>query len=90
VGLGNVVLAEIGQGCATAMFALLASGIRVGGFVGLCGWLPLADEVVGLMDESGRVRDVRKMPVLLQHFRDEGVVPVENGEDGYGGCVGRF
>jgi lysophospholipase-2 len=81
VGLGNVVLAGISQGCATAIFALLASGMRVGGFVGLCGWLPLADEIVGVMGVFGRVRDVGKIPVLLQHCRDDEVVPVENGED---------
>jgi lysophospholipase-2 len=80
VGTQNLILAGISQGCATAIFALLASGTRVGGFVGLCGWLPLKDEIVGVMNVLRRVRDVLETPVLLQHCEDDEVVPVENGE----------
>ncbi|CAG5187561.1 uncharacterized protein ALTATR162_LOCUS11729 [Alternaria atra] len=81
VGSQNVILVGISQGCATGIFALLASGIRVGGFVGLNGWLPLADEVQGITKVPGRVQDVLKMPVLLQHCKDDDIVPVENGDD---------
>jgi lysophospholipase-2 len=80
VGTENVILAGISQGCATAIFTLLASGLHVGGFVGLCGWLPLAEEIVGLMDVPERFKDVLKMPIMLQHCRDDAVVPVRNGE----------
>ena len=81
VGMKNVVLAGISQGCATGIFALLASGMLVGGFVGLCGWLPLAEELNSAMCLPGRAQDVTKMPILLQHCKDDQVVPVENGED---------
>lgn len=80
-GSERVLLAGISQGCATAMFALLASGERVGGFFGLCGWLPLAEELEKLMRVPGRLVEVLGMPVLLQHCRDDGVVPLRNGED---------
>ncbi|RMZ73296.1 phospholipase carboxylesterase [Pyrenophora seminiperda CCB06] len=81
VGMQHVVLAGISQGCATGIFTLLATGMQVGGFVGLCGWLPLAEELKSIMHVPGREQDVTKMPVLLQHCRDDQVVPVENGED---------
>jgi predicted esterase len=80
VGSQNVILAGISQGCATGIFALLASGMRVGGFVGLNRWLPLADEVQSIMKVPGRAQDVLKMPVLLQHCKDDDIVPVENGD----------
>jgi lysophospholipase-2 len=81
VGSRNLIVAGISQGCATAIFALLTSGMRVGGFIGLCGWLPLADELSSIMSVPGRDRDVLKMPVLLQHCQDDDVVPVQNGKD---------
>ncbi|KAF1851097.1 alpha/beta-hydrolase [Cucurbitaria berberidis CBS 394.84] len=80
-GSENVILAGISQGCATAIFSLLTSDARVGGFFGLCGWLPLAEEMEQIMRVPGRSIDVLAMPVLLQHCRDDGVVPVQNGED---------
>lgn len=80
VGLQKVILAGISQGCATAIHTLLSSGVCVGGFFGLCGWLPLADEVQQLSRAPGWGREVCAMPVLLQHCRDDGIVPVENGE----------
>lgn len=76
----NVIVAGISQGCATAMFALLTSGVCAGGFFGLCGWLPLAEEIQELMMVPGRLKDVLRTPVLLQHCRDDNVVPVEIGE----------
>lgn len=53
VGLQKVILAGISQGCATAIHTLLSSGVCVGGFFGLCGWLPLADEVQQLSRAPG-------------------------------------
>ncbi|KAH7390542.1 phospholipase/carboxylesterase family protein-like protein [Pyrenochaeta sp. MPI-SDFR-AT-0127] len=80
-GMKNVIIAGINQGCATAMFTLLTAGIHAGGFFGLCGWLPLAEEIQELMQVPGRSKDVLKIPVLLQHCRDDDVVPLQNGED---------
>ncbi|GME28160.1 alpha/beta-hydrolase [Neofusicoccum parvum] len=59
VGWRRVVLAGISMGCATAVHVLLRGGQRVGAFVGLCGWLPLAAEVEGVagcetVEERGR------------------------------------
>ncbi|KAF2854306.1 phospholipase/carboxylesterase family protein-like protein [Plenodomus tracheiphilus IPT5] len=80
-GMQNVILAGISQGCATAIFTLLTSGWGVGGFVGVAGWLPFAEELGEVMDVPGRLREFVKTPVLLQHCRDDEVVPVGNGED---------
>lgn len=78
---GNVILAGISQGCATAIFTLLTSGVLVDGFFGFCGWLPLAEEMEQMMRVPGRAVDVLMTPVLLQHCQDDGVVPVGNGKD---------
>lgn len=40
VPLKNIILGGISQGCATAIFTLLSSGLSLGGFVGLSSWLP--------------------------------------------------
>jgi predicted esterase len=81
VGREKVILAGISQGCATAIYTLLTTGIRVGGFFGLCGWLPLTDEVQRIVKATGWLRELWKMPILLQHCVDDLIVPVENGED---------
>lgn len=40
VPLQNIILGEISQGCATSILALLSSRLELGGFIGLCSWLP--------------------------------------------------
>jgi hypothetical protein len=45
VGLDNIILGGISQGAATAVWALLCCGAKVGAFLGLCSWLPFADDV---------------------------------------------
>lgn len=76
VGWEKVVVAGISQGCVVGMYAVLKYGMRIGGFVGLCGWVPRED--LESVVEHGQ--DVREMPVLLQHCKDDEVVPVANGE----------
>jgi lysophospholipase-2 len=58
VGPENVIVAGISQGCATAIYTLLASSLRFGGFTGLCGWLSLADGIMKLMNIPGRAKEV--------------------------------
>jgi len=41
VPLNRIILGGISQGCATAILTLLSSGMAIGGFIGLCSWLPL-------------------------------------------------
>lgn len=77
VGKENVVVMGISQGCVTGLYALLKYGVRVGGFVGLCGWVPRED----LEESVGEIGSVKDMPILLQHCRDDEVVPIRNGED---------
>ncbi|KAF2631301.1 alpha/beta-hydrolase [Macroventuria anomochaeta] len=80
VGVERMIVAGISQGCATAIYTLLISGVRVGGFFGFCGWLPLAYEIQRLTSAPRWNRNVLSMPVLLQHCQDDTVVPFENGE----------
>jgi lysophospholipase-2 len=47
VPLERIFLGGISQGCATAILALLCGGMKLGGFVGLCSWMPLG---AGIMD----------------------------------------
>jgi predicted esterase len=42
---GQIILAGISQGCATAIHALFNSGHRFGGFIGLSGWLPYVRQI---------------------------------------------
>ena len=43
---GNIVLLAISQGCATAIHALLAGQYRLGGFIGIAGWMPFRKQIV--------------------------------------------
>ena len=64
VGAENVLLGGLSQGCAAALFALLTyrpadgAGTRLGGFLGMSGWLPLRSKIgasaKGLAEKSGK------------------------------------
>jgi lysophospholipase-2 len=73
VGWRNVIVGGISQGCAMGVYMLLTRGVKVGGFLGLSGWWPNLEEGYG--------KEMVDVPVLLQHCRDDSVVPVENGEE---------
>jgi predicted esterase len=45
VPLNHIILGGISQGCATSILALLASDINLGGYIGLCSWLPFRKEI---------------------------------------------
>ena len=80
VGVDKVFVAGISQGCATAIFTLLTYNLRIGGFIGLCGWLPLPEDLEAIAKVPGKLDIVLQVPVLLQHCQDDGVVPAANGK----------
>ncbi|KAL8783249.1 MAG: hypothetical protein Q9213_004761 [Squamulea squamosa] len=41
----KIILLGMSQGCATAVHALLAGNHRLGGFIGLCGWMPFCKQI---------------------------------------------
>lgn len=55
----RVFLCDISQGCATAISTLLCSSHKLGGFVGLCGWMPYEDEVRQSSDKLAALQDIR-------------------------------
>jgi lysophospholipase-2 len=63
VGAENVFLAGISQGCATAIHALFRLDVPIGGFIGLCSWLPRLDDIKKISGEfpkeADRVRELR-------------------------------
>lgn len=64
VGIGNVFLGGHGQGCATALYALLtyksSVGGVLGGAIGLSGWLPMQKVLNGFALELKHVNDTPK------------------------------
>ncbi|KAF1933495.1 alpha/beta-hydrolase [Didymella exigua CBS 183.55] len=73
------IILGISQGCAVALWALLSADVCIGGFFGLCGWLPSADELVNDHGTLRGWRNAGNMPILLQHCKDDGVVQFANG-----------
>jgi predicted esterase len=58
VGAENVVLMGLSQGCAVGLVSLLLwKGGRLGGFVGMCGWLPLRKSMADALETVGEVGD---------------------------------
>jgi lysophospholipase-2 len=54
VPAARIILGGISQGCATAIHALLCGEIRLGGFIGLNGWLPFQDDIATITTEFTR------------------------------------
>jgi len=50
ISMDRIILAGISQGCATAVHVLLAGDVKLGGFIGLCGWLPFRTEIEADVD----------------------------------------
>ncbi|CAK3740257.1 alpha beta-hydrolase [Lecanosticta acicola] len=78
IGHENVFLGGISQGCAVAIHALLGGQERLGGFIGLCSWLPKREAVKGV---DGTANQAIKTPILLCHARDDDVINISFGEE---------
>lgn len=58
VGKENVVLWGLSQGCATSLMSLLTwDGVAFAGVVGMCGYLPFANQIKEMSDEPEDVGD---------------------------------
>lgn len=70
VPLQNIILGGISQGCATAIMTLLSTGIMLGGFIGLSGWLPFQEHITSIskyLDESPIICELKPL------FRDKSI-----------------
>ncbi|TGZ79863.1 alpha/beta-hydrolase [Ascodesmis nigricans] len=86
----KVILGGISQGMATSVWALLAGGRKLGGFVGMSGWFPFAGEAEkGSPVEAVRSRiglegwgenEVQHTPAWLGHGEDDAYVDIEVGK----------
>ncbi|KAL2017109.1 hypothetical protein VTK56DRAFT_2581 [Thermocarpiscus australiensis] len=87
VGAGNVVLGGISQGCAAGLMAMvLWEGEALGGYLGMCGWLPFEKdirEVVGHGEEMEMEEGTTRSEEDFDPF-DRG-----DGDDGSEGDVPR-
>lgn len=95
IPINNIILGGISQGCATAIVTLLFSGLGVGAFIGMCGWLPFQSQLHGSEDAVegifARLRpasidscfykpeSVLSTPVFISHSQDDDIVPIQNG-----------
>ncbi len=70
----RIVLGGFSQGCAIALGAGLRYGQRLGGIVGMSGYLPLAST----LDAERHAANVLT-PLFLAHGRSDGVVPLARG-----------
>lgn len=73
----QIILAGISQGCATAIFALLLGGTRLGGFVGLSSWLPFQAEISeiikGACESTARFQCLKELVGLTATCDNESV-----------------
>jgi phospholipase/carboxylesterase len=65
----RIVVAGFSQGCAIALLTGLRHGARLGGIVGLSGWLPMAQATAE--ERSAASQDT---PIFLAHGRSDGVL----------------
>ncbi|KAI9685759.1 MAG: hypothetical protein M1822_004319 [Bathelium mastoideum] len=59
VPASHIFLCGISQGCATAISTLICGRLSLGGFVGLCGWMPYEDKIHGSTDKLTALREVK-------------------------------
>ncbi|OUM03235.1 alpha/beta hydrolase [Variovorax sp. JS1663] len=71
VAAGRIVVAGFSQGCAMALMTGLRHAERLGGIVGLSGYLPLAETTAAERHAANH-----KTPVFLAHGTRDGVVPI--------------
>ncbi len=64
IPLERIILGGISQGCATAILALLSSGLDLGGFIGWCSWLPFQKKIECLLEGCLKSKDD-----VAQHIR---------------------
>ncbi|KAI0506510.1 Phospholipase/carboxylesterase [Xylaria bambusicola] len=89
VGLENVILAGISEGCATAIQVLLnlrGQNRRLCAFIGTSGWMSLGGssaqesrELLGLKISGSSHNVYRNTPVFICHCADDPSVPIEQG-----------
>jgi lysophospholipase-2 len=75
VPLEKIVLGRISQGCATAIYTLLSSGMSLGGFIGLSSWLPFQDGIASIPSGSGPASISRQFEA---NFREHHIEVLEN------------
>jgi lysophospholipase-2 len=65
VSLDRVVHGGMSQGCATAISALLCSGLTLGGFIGMYSWLPFQNLI---SDFSSSTKNKEDMCRRIRHI----------------------
>jgi phospholipase/carboxylesterase len=71
IAAGRIVVAGFSQGCAMALLTGLRHTERLGGIVGLSGWLPLAASTAAERHAANH-----DTPVFLGHGRQDPMVPI--------------
>jgi predicted esterase len=94
VGLKNIVLAGISQGCAAAIHALLnypkleepEESPRLRAFIGLSSWMSLgrssvqeSRELLGVEGSTSGDDIYRNTPAFISHCADDSIVPIDQG-----------
>jgi lysophospholipase-2 len=75
IGMKRIFLGGISQGCATAIIALICSGVQLAGFIGLSSWLPFSEEIARLRQDSpANMR--HEVRALIGLIKDETEHPV--------------
>ncbi|XP_002993590.2 acyl-protein thioesterase 1 [Selaginella moellendorffii] len=73
----KLVLGGLSQGQATSLYALLRCEHRLGAYVGMSGWLPLAHKLDQGTLKEGDLQGAEATPVFLGHGTHDRKVPLE-------------
>ncbi|KAF2237025.1 phospholipase/carboxylesterase family protein-like protein [Viridothelium virens] len=93
VAPSRIILCGISQGCATAISTLLCGSRMLGGFVGMCGWMPYVNEfseapnkltelhkLRSCLDEAAADAALEALatPIFVARSQDDDVVPIQH------------
>jgi lysophospholipase-2 len=73
VPMTRIILGGISQGFDTAIYALMATGVQIGGLVGLCSWLPFSKELNHIATKSAAAKKsaIDQVQILFSNTTDE-------------------
>lgn len=79
---GSVVVGGWSQGCAASLISvLLWEGDPLGGWFGLSGWLPFAEEVMNAAQQEGEVAEKSSLEKGIATLRDKLDIPASSRTD---------
>ncbi|RVD87296.1 uncharacterized protein DFL_001537 [Arthrobotrys flagrans] len=76
----RIVVGGLSQGCASSLYAMLCYKWRLGGYIGMCGWLPFAEYAESFLNTSSSADGIEDDDIFGTSDDEEGTAFTKNEE----------